>query len=228
MAVSDAYATAAEYRAQLLKTDTGSDAQVLADLKAISRYIDRCVGRFFTKDAAVVARTFVPPNSLRQPFSNPPLGWAESENPYRWGVWSRHLAVDDIADTTGLEIVIDSDRSGTFTETPLATTDYELWPLNAAKGPEPEPYTSIVLPSWSTCMGFPFGVRVRVTAIWGWPEVPPAINRATCQLTAILRLESPRATSRVTEVGEVIGMSKIGMEIVTDLKRVYAKTASIF
>lgn len=227
MAVTDAYATSTQYHAQITKQDTGSDAQIDLDLLAVSRYIDRCIGRFFTKDAAPVARVYTPPGSLRQPLATPPLGWAESENPYRYGVWGRHLAVDDIATATGLQIIMDDNRVGSFSGyTPWATTDYELWPLNAPFGSEARPYTSIVLPPWSTIGGIPIGVRVQVTAVYGWPAVPQAIINATVQLTAILRLESPRATSRVTEVGEVIGVSKRAQDIIYDLKTIYGKESS--
>ena len=39
----------------------------------------------------------------------------------------------------------------------------------------------------------------ELTSIGGWPAIPAAIARATYQLTGILRLQSPRATSQIPE-----------------------------
>ena len=58
MPVSDPYADPPTYRAVVTKSDSGSDAEVLQDLVAISRYLDRRLGRFFSKDAAPVARMY--------------------------------------------------------------------------------------------------------------------------------------------------------------------------
>lgn len=69
----------------------------------------------------------------------------------------------------------------------------------------------------------------EVTAIFGWPAVPKGIERATIDLTAILRLESPRATSHITEsIDTVVGTSFEAQKIVDELSRVYAKPAWIF
>lgn len=176
MTISDAYATAATYRAINGDTDATQDAEILDDLKAVSRWIDRRLGRFFTQDAAVVTRRYDPP------------------------VYGRVLIVDDIASSAGLEIKVDTDQDGSFAdETAFASTDYQLWPLNADRGPETAPWTSLYLPAWSTKSPWTPGLWVQVTAIFGYPAVPKAIERATCHLTAILRIETPRATARVAE-----------------------------
>lgn len=223
MPITDPYATAAQYRSTLDKSDAGDDADILLDLTAVSRWLDKKLGRFFTKDAAPVARVFTLPGSLRAALAAAPLGWAESENPWVHGVFSRTLSVDDLS-AAPTAIKIDQDDDGLFTdETALAATDYELWPLNAPLGPEPSPYTAIVIPQWSTVGGFPAGARVQVTAQWGWPAVPQAVVQATIHLTGILRLESPRATQRVNEMGEVLGTSRVAQDIVEKLARVYAK-----
>lgn len=52
MAISDAYATAATYRDITGKTDTSEDAEILTDLKAVSRFLEGRLHRFFNKDAA--------------------------------------------------------------------------------------------------------------------------------------------------------------------------------
>src|SRR6185369_1791530 len=113
MAVTDPYATPQQYRAIVSKSDTGDDGEIAADLLAVSRYVDRCLGRFFTKDAAPVARVFTLPGSLRRPVMTVPLGWAESENPYVYGGWSRSIELDDLV-AAPTSVILDTDRDGLF------------------------------------------------------------------------------------------------------------------
>lgn len=221
MAVTDAYATAAEYRAELSKSTTTDDAQILVGLTAISRYIDKRLGRFFTKDASDVARVYMP-RSTGVPVRN---DWAESENPWRYGGLARQLYIDDLsaAPTT---IKIDQDRDGVFSdETALASTEYELLPRNADKGSEPMPFTCIELTAWGSTNYFPTGCRVEVTGKFGWPSVPPAIKAACIHLGGILRLETSRATRSVSDVGTVVEASPEGQNLISDLIRNYGRVA---
>lgn len=188
MAITDAYATAAEYRGVVGKTDTAQDAAILTDLTAISRYLEKKLGRFFGKDAAAVARVYVVPAA------------------------GSRLWVDDLAEAP-TTVKLDDTGDNTFATT-LETTDFELWPLNADKGPEPRPHTRIDLAPWGSRFCFYPGERVQVTAKFGWPSVPAAIKSATIQLTAILRLESPRATRRISELEETIEASPDAQSIV--------------
>jgi hypothetical protein len=201
MAVTDAYATAAQYRAVTGKTDTGQDADILVDLKAISRYLDGKLGRFFTKDASALARVYTASESTS-------------------ALW-----VDDMS-AAPTSVKMDDDGDGVF-ETTLAATDYELLPLNAFKGPEPRPYTRIGLTSWGTRSAFVKDARVEVTAAFGWPSVPLAIQQATIHLTAILRLESPRATRRISELGEAIDASQDAQSIIRQLTDRYRRVRYI-
>jgi hypothetical protein len=216
-AVTDPYATATTYRGIFGKSDTGDDAEILLQLTAVSRYVERKLGRFFTQDAAVVPRIFYPMGYFS--------GNAEAENPWLGVRSSRDLYVDDIATSTGLLIKIDTNRDGVFTdETALAATDFELRPLNADKGPEPMPWTQIHLPVWSTRIGWIPGAPIEITAKWGWPAVPESIAQAVCQLTGILRIESPRATNQISAgLDTVLGASHEAQDIVENLMKVYAK-----
>jgi|SRR5690554_699755 len=119
---------------------------------------------------------------------------------------STSLWVDDIAEIESIEV------DGAVIE------DYELWPYNADKGPEPRPYMKIISPT-----GFCRGQRVKVTAKFGWPAVPAAIKSATIQLTAILRLESPRATRRIEELGSTIEASPDAQSIIRQLMDGYKR-----
>jgi hypothetical protein len=200
LAVTDAYATAATYRALISKSDTGEDAEILTDLTAVSRYIERRVGRFFTTDAANVARVYRATDLSNEPKS---------------------LFVDDLVSIS--HIKVDTDDDGSFAdEDAWASTDYELYPLNAADGPEPAPYTRIFIPSWSTKELWGQH-RVEISGKFGWPAVPAAIERATVHLTGILRLETPRATRQVNiGVDRVEETSRQAQEILNALMNAYS------
>lgn len=196
MAVTDSYATAAEYRPAVNKDDTGEDAEVLVDLTAVSRYIEKKLDRFFNKDVSDVARNY-------------------------YGNGTRYLHTDDIS-ASPTSVVVDENRDGTVEET-YASTVWQLYPLNAAKGPEPSPFQAIYLPSWSTKSVWPSGTLVTVTAKFGWPAVPEPIKRACIHLTAILRLETPRASRSVAETGEILETNPRAQDIIHDLSRNYRR-----
>lgn len=201
MAVTDAYATAATYRGLVSKSDTGEDAEILTDLTAISRYMERRLGRWFTVDASAVARVYETTLLSNQPKS---------------------LFIDDLVALTSIKV--DEDDDGSFAdESAWASTDYELLPHNAGDGPEPGPYTQIHIPPWSS-KDLWGNHRVEITATFGWPAVPSAIEQACVQLTGILRLETPRATRSVNITSEtVLETSPQAQEIVTALMQMYAK-----
>jgi hypothetical protein len=161
-----------------------------------ARLIDRHCGRFFSQDALAVARTYRAQGggSLRSGYSTQyyggTIGWAESENPYLYGSYSRILTIDDLA-VAPTEVILDESGNGSFVgETALAVTDYELWPTTAQYGPEPKPWQQLYIPQTSNCGGFRAGMLVRITARWGWPAVPEPIVRANCELAATLRFGS--------------------------------------
>jgi hypothetical protein len=200
VAINDAYASAATYRSMLSKTDTADDASILSDLTAISRYIERKLGRFFTTDAANVTRVYQSTLYTNQP---------------------KTLFVDDLVSINTLKV--DENDDGTYAESAWASTDYELLPRNAADGPEAAPYTEIFIPPWSTKNLWGHH-RVEISGKFGWPAIPSAVESACVQLTGILRLETPRATRTVNIGAEtVLETSEIAQDIVADLLNVYGK-----
>ena len=219
MALNSPYADAAEYTKRLGKEQSSDSASLLADLRAVSRWLERDLRRFFTKDTVAATRVYMTPRGRHAPR----YGWAESENPWRDAGHSRELSIDDLVSVTS--IAYDSANDGTY-RTTLAANDYELLPRNAALGPEPEPYRQIALTSWGSVVMWPAGVRVRVIGIFGWPAVPEAIKRATIDLTGILRLETPRATRQVTDLGQVFGTTKAASDIVERLRKDYRAARS--
>lgn len=207
MAITDAYASAAEYRDALGKPTDLADARLDLDLTAISRFLDRRLERFFTVDASDVARIYIP----SQYGGKPAIG--------RFS-----LFIDDLsaAPTT---IKIDKDGDGLFSdETALATTDYELHPLNALLGPEATPYTSIVLTPWGDEVTWPEDCRVEIVGKWGWPAIPEAIKRATIEIAALLRIETPRATNRIPEgFDQAVESSPQAQQIIWQIAKVYKR-----
>ncbi len=204
ISVSDPYANVLQYRSQVDKSDAGSDADVEQDLLAVSRWLDKKLRRFFTVDTVDATRV------------------------YRPGCYARTLQIDDLA-AAPVSITVDLLNVGSFVGlTPLAATDYELWPLNATLGPEPQPYTAIYIPSYNlTLGGFTIDQRVEIVGRWGWPAVPMALQRGTIELTAIWRLESPRSTNRVTELGDTFSTSRIAQSLVMDLVKQYGKVGAL-
>jgi hypothetical protein len=223
--VTDVYATVAEYRTRVGRLDPGAgdDALIAADLLAISRYLDRKLGRFFTQDAAPVARTYTTAPARWGVQMPAGMSWDVAENPWRAAGLTRVLHIDDLVAVT--EIVVDEGRDGSFVgDVPLTPNDYLLLPQNAPLGPEPRPYTAIELTPWGRLIAWPALVRVRVTGIWGWPAVPEPVRAATIELARLLRLETPRATTRVNEtLDQVVSTSPQARAIVDDLVRQYAR-----
>lgn len=198
MAIGDAYATAAEYRGVIGGTETSADTLILRQLKATSRYLERKLGQYFNKDASVTTRKYRADGT---------------------GI----IEIEPVASTTGLLIAVDDSYDGDFTdETDLAAADFELWPLNADKGPEPRPWTELRATGWGARSYFDEGFYVQVTAIHGWPAVPDAIAMATIELTAMaLRLEGPYATQVIQEMETVVNASPQARSILKGLYQVY-------
>ena len=195
MAISDAYATAEEYRAISGGVDAAKDPVIDRDLKAVSRWLERRLGRFFNVDAATVARIFEPVQATR-------------------------LQINDLsaAPTT---IKIDENDDGSFADdTALAATDYELRPLNVDKGPEAEPFTEVHLTRWGTKSSWK-NLRVEIVGKWGWLVVPDIVKDATIEFTRLWRMEGPRSTTRISEMEGVIGMSRSAQSMLEELVSTY-------
>lgn len=101
------------------------------------------------------------------------------------------LITDDIASADGLQV--ETGGEGAWTE----IHEFEVYPANAL--PQGRPITGLVRPFWST------SGSVRVTAVWGWPEVPAQIRQATLLQAARLyrRKDSPEGIAGSAEWGLV-------------------------
>lgn len=200
MAISDAYATPQQYRAVTGKTDAADDVLISLHLVTCSRLFDRETGQFFGKDAEAVPRIFVAKYSdvLDLTYSGGCPG---------------------IADITDLEIKVDTDGDDSFAdETAWSLTDYDLFPLQADKGPEPRPWDRI---KPRASKSFIPGNKVQVTAIFGWPAVPSAVRDDVIELCGIWRSENPRATGRMGELDEIVTTSPMALSLMKRIRDAY-------
>jgi hypothetical protein len=127
------------------------------------------------------------------------------------------LFVDDIGHAT-ISVATDSSQDGTWA-TSWATTDFQVNPLAAIA--EGEPVTSLLAvgsytyPAVSRRRGL-----VRVTARWGWPEVPAAVKQATLIQASRLykRHESPAGVLGGGDFGTV----RVGTRVDPDVEMLLA------
>lgn len=145
------YCTVEQLRAELADDKSALDETLLARaVAAASRAVeDWCGGRTFGLDATATSRVFRP--------------------------CDREVAdVDDIGATDGL-VVETWDGASWATWAP---DDYQLEPLNAGSRATAFAWDQLVALSG----GWPVGGRrptLRVTARWGWSEVPAQVEKAT-------------------------------------------------
>jgi hypothetical protein len=160
--------------------DTADDVQLGLAISASSRAIDQRCRRQFGAVAAVEARDYT-------------ARWSRSR-----GGWL--VPVDDFQTSTGLEVAVDEDGDGTHE---LEVTTHRLRPSNAASAGVP--WTELLIPVLSGTVGpTPYGPgAVRVTALWGWTAIPPAIEQA-CLLQAsrlLSRRDSPYGIAGSPDTG---------------------------
>ena len=149
------YASKDELRDHLRITDADDDTRLDSVLDATCRAIDLYCGQVFTKDDAATARVF------------------HAGDPFTCRTQQFHT-------TTGLVVETDTGDNGTFDATWTVTTEYVAAPESgyAASGfAVPFDRISAVGSRW-----FPIDprrARTRVTAQWGWANVPDAVREAT-------------------------------------------------
>lgn len=153
MAFGDLYATLSDFKSRVGVTNNEHDDRFRAALTVASRGVEKFCGRQFNTVAGATARKYKP-------------------------VGHRLCLVDDLVSVTSLKT--DDSNVGTYNIT-WATTDYELSPLNGISDGEPGwPYWRIgATLQQSRCFPCYSRATVQVTAVWGWPAVPVAVQEAT-------------------------------------------------
>lgn len=141
-----------------------------------------------------------------------PEGWRQfglvdvPEARYYTAKWSRErgtwtVQIDDLMTVTGLVVEFDSDEDGTYID---EVTAYRLLPLNAAaKG---KPWTHLEVLSSSAVEPDCTPDAVRVTARFGWTDVPTPVVQATL-------LQASRLLARRNAPFGVAGSPESGSEI---------------
>lgn len=154
MALTNPYCQVADVRSQLTDADAQLDQTMIEKaVGATSRAIDRYCGRRFWRDPVPVTRLF------------------DADHPHT-------LIVPDIAAAEGVVVELDTGQDGSFAST-LDAADYQLLPLNAAADGGAYSWWRITLVGGlrfqRPCRGRP---GVRVTATWGWSQIPDEVVEA--------------------------------------------------
>jgi len=199
MAANSRYATVAELQAYIQAGGTYTateDIHHAAVLDMASRMIDRETRRFFGTSADATAKVFTARNATR-------------------------LVVPDLVSVSALKT--DTDQDGTYDRT-WASSDYRLFPPNAAGEVGGRPYTEIRVDvrTGSSLYYFPTGsaLSVQVTGVWGWPAVPADI-KAVCLLEA-QRLNMQNQTPSGVIANQQAGTMMILPELHPTSRRVLA------
>ena len=184
MSASTRYASLAELRQRLDLTGTetysaAEDAVHGAVLDAVSQAIGAyCEDAFYLTDTGTVR--------------------------YLTAEYPDILVVPSLVSIDSGGLVTDETNSGTYGRT-WATTDYILWPDNAAALDPARPYTEVHV-DWRTTgtqYTFPVGQRcVRITGRWGWPAVPPVVKEV-CLLESLRMLQQLQAPSGIVASEEL-------------------------
>ncbi|MFE7094620.1 head-tail connector protein [Streptomyces erythrochromogenes] len=187
--MADEYANLATLKAQLNldATDDSRDEQLEQALEAASRGIDRDTGRRFYLDSTATARVI---NPLRRAVSDDD---------------GDHLLIRDVGSLDGL--VVEVGRGGVFTD---ITASVEAEPTDALD--EGRPVTSLLHLGGVWPRGG--AQRVRITARWGWPAIPPEIAQATLLQASRLykRKDSPEGVMGSAEWG-VVRVARIDPDV---------------
>lgn len=158
------YASVADLKAQLRVTDTVDDAALLIAVTAASRAIDGYCFRTFGLTGSAVARVY------------------DYDGLHIEGRCA--VKLNDVQTTVGLVATADYAADFTYSTTLVLSTDFDLWPWNAAA--DGVPWTHLVLrptsaAHLSACVPQPR--MFTVTANWGWSAVPTLVQQA-CLLQA--------------------------------------------
>jgi hypothetical protein len=176
------YATLAQVKSALRINDQIDDGLLNTAIQSASRWVDGWCDRSFTPAAAGTAvgafasRDYTPTD--------------------RFGT----IYIDDCVEVS--EVRIDDDLDRTFSKT-LLPADFLLEPVNEERYGLTLPFTRLRPYEdgyWPTFRNRP---TVRVTARFGWPEVPVAIREATILQASRLftRLDSPLGVAGFGDMG---------------------------
>ena len=185
--------------------DAASRLVLAGQLEAVSDYLER-----------ELDREFLPAKEEVGPSGEINVAASIREYPAPLGCF---LTVHD-CQAKPTAVRIDTKGKGVYDVT-LEASDYRVRPLNAARRRPARPFERLEM--LSNPRAKTWGCTVEVTAPWGWPAVPAAIEQLTIQLVGILRNATPLATSEISDVGAVIGASKEARHLIHQLGDAYRR-----
>lgn len=215
MALLDAYANAAEYRARVGKVSIAEDATILTLLTSVSRVVEKrlgvMVGAFNTHSGVYVFD-----------------GTGRSLLRLRDRAGRQYFLTAITADS----LKIDSDLDGSYDDYTLDLSD--AWvrglPENAAAGSEP--YTAIELRplTSATITTFPnLPGCVQITGTFGWAAVPGAIKDRVVGITReLIDVQHAGAAMLVSDVEGEIDRVPAARALMSLLEREYSHRLPAF
>jgi hypothetical protein len=178
VAITNGYCTLAELKEALFEGTTSGtvpDSRLEQAVETASRKIETHCGRRFWKDTTATARVF---RALSDAL----------------------VRVDDFWSLTTVEV----DLAATATWSTVSAPTLQSEPLNGVRDGVTWAYTALRIVGQSGTY-FPMAdsqALVRVTAKWGWPEIPSPIRDA-CIIQAVAGLAAPGAKFGVAGIGDM-------------------------
>ena len=175
MAITNGYATLTDVKNALRITDALDDSLLETAIESASRMIDSYTARTFS-NAGTATRNFAATDAL-------------------------NLIIDDAISVTTVQ---STDEVGD-TYTTWAANDFQLEPLNSRSDGLYMPYTGIRAVGDYTWPVVDQQALCRITAVWGWAQVPTAIKQATIIQSSRLfkRLDSPLGVLGMGDMGQI-------------------------
>jgi hypothetical protein len=171
------YATLTELKAILRITDNVDNSLLTFNVETASRFVDAYCNRSFEAASGTAVREYSPTGKYEP------------------------LRIDDA--TNIVRVDIDDDLDYSFSTELVSNVDWQAEPLNNRLNGLPWPYTRLVPFEdgyWPTRRG---RATVKVTATYGWPEVPDAVREATLLQASRLftRYDSPLGIAGFGDMG---------------------------
>jgi hypothetical protein len=175
VAITQGYATLTDVKNALRITDALDDSLLETAIESASRMIDGYTARTFYNGGTAV-RNFAATDSL-------------------------NLIIDDAISVTTVQ---STDEVGD-TYTTWTANDFQLEPLNSRSDGLYMPYTGIRAVGDYTWPVVDQQALCKITAVWGWAQVPTAIKQATIIQASRLfkRLDSPLGVAGFGDMGAI-------------------------
>lgn len=186
MTITNGYCTSAQVKEELGEDPSNPQLDPKLDraVNAASRQIDAHCGRRFWQDTNVATRTYLTDDT-------------------------HCVEVDDISTTTGLIVKTDDAATGTYPTTQTLGTGFLLTPSNAALLTPVWPYTGIqFINGYYTPISVYRIPGLQVTAKFGWPAVPDAVEDA-CIIQAVQLFKASAAVFGGIQLSDMGGVLRV-------------------